>query len=159
MEQIYFLCDDLLPNFLQLQRATARNWRTGKFEHANYRISKRYFIAAKVSSKRAIPSQKELNLKTFKIWLSFCWFQLNRATVHDIHGNLIHANYRISKRYLQTNLEWLFNSCTCTLICCMDNHVLPLYCGHTRDSLNVMILGGVLVVFNVARTMHNNCPN
>ena len=37
------LCDDLLPNSLQLRRATARNWRTGKFEHASYRISKRYF--------------------------------------------------------------------------------------------------------------------
>ena len=46
------MCNDHLTYFffmwrpltysMQLKRATARNWRTGKFEHATYRISKRY---------------------------------------------------------------------------------------------------------------------
>ena len=27
------------------------------------------------------------------------YVQLNRATVHDVNGNLIYAQYRISKRY------------------------------------------------------------
>lgn len=42
---------------MQLQRATARNWRTGKFEPANYRISKRYNPGNyKFNYPRAIPS-------------------------------------------------------------------------------------------------------
>ena len=103
------LCDDPLPNSLQLKRATARNWRTGKFEHVNYRISKRYILLISNSQYQgAIPSEKSRTKRFQSLSLVFCWFQLNRATVHDVHGNLIHANYRISKRYRQANLEWLF---------------------------------------------------
>ena len=34
---------------LQLRRATARNWKTGQFEAAEYRISKRYLRVALAS--------------------------------------------------------------------------------------------------------------
>ena len=36
------MCLKLDWSMLQLRRATARNWQTGQFESADYRISKRY---------------------------------------------------------------------------------------------------------------------